>query len=224
MAKKLTKKPKHKPGKPKSGEKRITAADHPRIAELFAQGYSQQDIADHMGVGRRTIRDALNSHILPTYRRQTTHAIEQELLKIDYMEKIAWRLFNGDGPAETTATTETISNDSEDAKKLIAKLEAEGNGTKVDRLLTKRKLTKNYKPHQKAWLEVAMWCIDTRNKINGNYAAKKVQIEQEEFRVAGLTPDQVNREMVLRLKQKLEERQAYEQSMRVIDHKPAEEL
>jgi len=190
-----------KSGCPPPGERKIVPDDYDQIMRLYGQGWSFRQIAAHYDVGKFTIQHHFNKHIFPMIQASSTRSIAAELLKINELERVAWKCFYSTKPAERR----------ELVKQQIAKLKTlpEAQRKNVESLL-ERAVTSVYRHGEKAWLEIAQWCIDTRCRLEGHFAAVKFRVQHEEYRVAGTTPALLMQDMMKRIHSKAIERREYE--------------
>ena len=114
--------------------------------------------------------------------------VEEELAKIDNLERTAWEHFESDDLAETREQLEE------------ALLEVAADSKNNSLAVVKRATVKIRRFGQTAWLEVVEWCIAERCKLLGHYGARHHRITAEaSFRVAGQTPAEVDDAMLVRL-------------------------
>ena len=186
---------KRRTGKPSTPV--ITEAEREIIATMHLQHRTNVEIATELGCTEGTIRHHLKHHIKPVWHARHGAQLSQELARVNLLERIGWERFYVSLEPETRTQ----------AKFLVAKAGA-------DPQLIEEAITKIQTTGNSTWVDLIKWCIDWRCRIFGSYAPTKIhrQIDNE-LRVAGKTPSEVDREMLQRLQEKLEERRRYDEMM-----------
>ena len=62
------------------------------------------------------------------------------------------------------------------------------------------------RPGSSSWLQQALDCLKEEAKLLGHYSASKVKVEEEGFRVAGMSTDELDAKMMKKLLTKIEEK------------------
>jgi len=147
-------------------------------------------IAKELGVHPSTLQEHVDRHLRPAWRAKLRRGAEVELAKIDYMERIAWERMDRDEPVESRRTlTEGLREGGADLE------------------LVQRVNTSLKRRSAASWVAVIQWAIELRCKLLGHYSASKVKVEEkEEFRVAGMSTDELDAKMMKKLLTKIEEK------------------
>lgn len=131
--------------------------DLERIAELYVRGYTQQAIANEIGVSRsqiaydlKTIRTRWQASTL----RNFDAAKEEELSKLDAVEQEAWDAYRRSQKEKQKTVTEKVEGDSSGR--------------------TKAQVTKETANGDPRFLAIIQTCIDRRCKILGIDAPTKI--------------------------------------------------
>ena len=177
-----------KPGRPEHAQRPVTPEILERIATLWLKGWSSRKIGREVGIAHSTVGYHLRHTVQPRWRSQSMRPVEEELAKIDNLERTAWEHFESDDLAETREQLEE------------ALLEVAADSKNNSLAVVKRATVKIRRFGQTAWLEVVEWCIAERCKLLGHYGARHHRITAEaSFRVAGQTPAEVDDAMLVRL-------------------------
>ena len=172
-----------KRGRPKNSERPIGPAELVLIARQHLRHRPNAEIALALGVSERAVEHHLNTTIKPSWRYTLARTQEQELARIDEVERIAWERFE----ASLAPTTREV------VKEVLAK-----GGTEPQ--IVERVLTKIDRNGETAWVNVIQWCVEERCKIKGHYAAQRLQINQTtDIRVAGKSREDIDRELMERV-------------------------
>ena len=181
---------KRKPGRPPRGTPAVTPLTLATIARLHLRGKSSREIGVAVGLDNTTVCYHLHKTIIPGWEKERKEALGTELAKVRHLEAVAWDCF------EKALKPET--------RRQIEKALVEG-GT--DLAVVKRVLTRTDQRGQNAWLQVVQWCIDWRAKVFGSYSPEKHEIS-DDFRAAGLTQEELLRDIQRRLKARIAEKKA----------------
>lgn len=185
------KKNNRKPGKPHSAQRVIGPAELVIIARMKLKHVPVPEIAELFGCDEKTIRHHYEHNIRPSFRHTLMRTAEEELARIDEIERIAWVRFDKSLEPETKETIKQglVKGLKGTTKVRATKLEA------VERVVTT--ITKN---GETSWIAVIQWCVEERCKIKGHYAAQRLQINHGgEIRVAGKSRDDIDRELQERI-------------------------
>ena len=191
---------KRRPGRPARDERPIGPDEIERIADLWLCGRSLRRIAEEFGVDPKTISHHLEKHIRPVWRSRMGDRLCEEIAKIDHVERIAWQKFH---ESESPQTRDRVKS---------ALSEGGADLEVVEQVFTSVKRT-----GEPVWLNIVQWCIDARARFLDYEAPRTIKV-QNEYRVAGKSPDKVNEEMMRRLLERIAERKVYEQSLREQGH------
>lgn len=166
----------------------IRPEQYDAIGFLFASGWTFKKIAAHYGVSFREVRDLFFQVIFPLVRADPSRSVEAEMIRIDRLEEFVVSRLTGAGLE--------FSDD---------QLADWG----IDLALVKRAEMESATKAVANYLRIRQWCIEERSKLSGHYAAKKLRIDDDEFRVAGMSVSQVNAIVLKRLKEKLDQQDNY---------------
>ena len=186
--------PKRKAGRPPRNNPVATPQLLVTIARMHVRGKSSREIGIAVNIDHAAVLYHLHKTIIPGWEKERKEALGTELAKVRHLEAVAWDCF------EKALKPET--------RRQIEKALVEG-GT--DLAVVKRVLTKTDQRGQNAWLAVIQWCIDWRAKIFGSYSPEKHEIV-DDFRAAGLTQEELLRDIQRRLKKRIEEKKAADAS------------
>ena len=186
-----------KPGRPKKVQRPVCPERLQEIGRRWLRGESSRSIGEKIGVHESTVRHHLKTKILPVWESDLRADLAEELARIAQLESAAWACF------DSTAPTEKI----ESVKSRL--LEGGAPAGIVERVVTRI-----HKAHRLEFLTLVKWCIERRLKIFGHYErANSEFVRQNEFRVAGKTPGEVNEAMLERVARLIQERREYEKAM-----------
>jgi len=183
---------KRRPGRPPAGQRLIGPGELHRVAKLWGEGHPVLAIAEELGVSEGTIRGHIARHVLPAWREDLQTAKREQLAKLGHIERVAWAKFHeSEGPQTRDQIKRALS------EKGVGLVEVERVATTISRT------------GEATWLSVVQWVHEQVCKIHGLYAASKVQMSSgdDEFRVAGATVEQVDKEMLARLARLIRERE-----------------
>jgi hypothetical protein len=177
-----------KKGRPTGGAK-IGPAELQEIRTLVLQAKGPAEIALRLTeagtpITKQGVHYWIKNVIRPEIEREAKTTVHIEVAKLNLIESEAWDRFRANGTDEVVDET---------AEHLI-------NGG----IIGLRKIVKKARPEAAVWLQTVLDCIDKRCRILGYYSATRVDHEVG-FRVAGMTPDEVDQEMLERLAKRLEE-------------------
>ena len=180
---------KRKAGRPPQDDRAITPAVLGQIGDMFLAGWKTSQIAVKVGVDWSTVDYHLKSTIQPIWEKNLVHKASIELAKIDRMEHIAWKKLIEDLPFEERVTvTESL---------------LEGGG---DLQLVKRIRSTNPRRGSTEWMKIIQWCIQARWKLlDYCVGSPKVKADDEGFRIAGRSTEQLDKDMVQLLLEKIDE-------------------
>jgi DNA-binding transcriptional ArsR family regulator len=203
MPKKRPSKPKtpakRRPGKPKKSERVVSPAVLEEIGDLFLEGVPISQIAKRFEVDPSTIRHHLDTSIRPVWQESMRATLADDLAKVGHIERIAWERFHASQQPETR-------------RQIKRALVEEG----ADPQIVEKVVTKITKTGEVAWIHVLQWCIEHRARVHGHYAPTRHHVDMGgELRVAGMAPDEVDKEMLKRLMEKIAERRKYQEALRV---------
>jgi len=185
-------------GKPRPSERPVTPEKLEAIADMFLEGVPISRIAERIGVRRQTIQYHLDASIRPLWQESMRSTLADDLAKVGHLERIAWDRFRASQQPETR-------------RQIKKALLDEG----ADPQTIEKVITKITKTGEVAWLQVVQWCIEHRARVHGHYAPTRHQVDLGgELRVAGMSPDQVDQEMLKRLLVKIEERRRYQAALK----------
>ncbi len=190
-----------KGGRPAPGGRTIVPDDYDQMAKLYGTGCTYAQIAREFGVAPNTIATHFKNNIFPMIQASSTRSLESELLKITQLERVAWECFHSKKPAERR---KLIKNE-------IAKIrETSEEERKEIKYLLEESLTTVHRNRDKGWLDIVKWCVEVRCRLEGHFAAVKVRVQHEEYRVAGKSPAEGMAAMMQRITEKVQERRKYE--------------
>lgn len=193
-------KAKRSAGRP-STKKAIGPKELDQIADWMAQGYTQTWMAEQLGVCHTTVSRAIDQRILPTLQSPKYRGPEAILGAMEYMYRRCWEMFNDGAPAEIRKAT---------AAKLAAKSKSKP--------ASQETVEEVFRPNQIAWLKLAFEIkkeIATLLKYRNNATMNFLRFDRsdEEFRVAGATPSEIDAQMVARLARLVSDRAEYEAAL-----------
>ena len=190
-------KPRRKPGHPKPGERPIPPERYEELQTYWLKGWTATRLAKHFGVTPNAIHHHIKHTIGPALKESLWHGKASVLRQLEIIASRAWDEF------ESKADREVV----ETIKEVIG-----AKGKKVSLKTLRRKLPE----HQSSWLVVILDCIREISRIGGHYAKDRHELEVKasgELRFAGRSVDDVNREMLARIVERVEERRRYEARM-----------
>lgn len=162
----------------------IKPADYDKVGELFCEGHTSRYIAEQFKVSETTVRNVLKEHVWPAAQMSPSRSVEAETNRLARLEAWYWRRFQGNEPVQITR----VVND-------------KGEETTI----------RIHRPHDTKYLDKIMDIVDMRCKIEGHYAAKRIEIEiDDRLRVAGRTPDESLKERYQMLVEAVAKRIRYE--------------
>jgi predicted transcriptional regulator len=186
------------PGKPRPSERPVTPEKLEEIADKFLEGVPLTQIAEAIGVTRQTIQYHIDATIRPIWQERMRSTLADDLAKVSHLERVAWERFR-------------VSQRPETRRQVKKALVAEG----ADPQVVERVLTTVTKNGEAVWLQIVQWCIEHRARVHGHYAPTRHQVDMGgELRVAGMSPDQIDKAMLQRMMDKIEERRKYQAALR----------
>ena len=179
-----------RPGNSRPGRRPVTPEVLQKIGRMWLRGQNNCEIAKEIGVDESTVRYHLQNHIRPIWHEDMRSRLAEDLAKVALLERTAWERFESKVPCETHAQVE---------KALLE----DGNKPRI----VKQAVRKITRTGEVAWLQIVQWCLEFRARIHGHFAPTRHQVyDGSEFRVAGMTPVQVDQMMLERLMEKIAER------------------
>ena len=191
-------------GHPAPGQRKIVPDDYNAMAKMFCMGCTYRQIAEKYGVDHATISHHFNNHIFPMVQASSTRSLEAELMKITVLEQVAWQCFYSESPTERRQLIKAELAKLKDKPKAVRK--------QIESLIEKS-VTTVHRSRDKAWMDIVKWCIETRCKLEGHFAAVKVRVQHEEYRVAGQSPATHGESMQERINRKVAELRQREQRL-----------
>ena len=188
-----------KPVKSAAHNQRVIGPVQLDLAEReLIRGRSVAAIAKELGVHPSTLQEQVDRHLRPAWRAKLRRAAEIELAKIDHLEAIAWQKMLGNEPGETQT-------------EISRELLEGGSSLELVKIATRR----IRRPGSTAWAMVIQWAIELRCKLLGHYKAADARIEEkDEFRVAGMSTDELDAKMMKLLLDKVMEKRRERAAMR----------
>ncbi|HWA99415.1 MAG TPA: hypothetical protein VG713_13025 [Pirellulales bacterium] len=160
------------------------------VGRMYLQGVSLWSIALKFGVTVHAVEHHLNTKIKPAWRERVGNEAFIEMAKVNLLERIAYEQF---ARSKRKLTKETIKQEL-NAKALEDPEKA------TDPKIVERALQTIKRDGDATWLHIVQWCIDWRSKVGGHYAPERHVISGEtELRVAGLSRDDLDHQMLNRL-------------------------
>ena len=181
---------------------KICPADYSKIGEYWAQCKTYTWIAKQYGCDDKTVADVIKKHILPAMQVNPARSVEAVLLKYDVLEARAWECILSNEPAETR----------EQIQQVLAQAGPQGEAKREIIELFTKTLTK--RPNNAVYFDIVLKILDARCKIEGYHAPKRVRFENQDHRVAGMTPDEVLNELVEKMLKRDDEVQMREALLR----------
>lgn len=189
-------------GKPKKGTEPIPPERYDELASLYFTGYGVEQLAEHFGVRRNTIQNRLDQ-ILPLYRQSPfENSLEFYCQAIMQIWRTCWERFRSDAPFEREehALENVFAEFGHDKK------------TKQDLkriLVGKRQTKQKFRPGQIGWLQLALECLVQIAKMRGlSEDVSRVEVSYV-LRYAGMSPDEIDREVLARIESAVVETSAY---------------
>ena len=190
-----------RPGRPPRDQRPVTPRVIEGFADMWLSGRTLRQIAAEFGVTRNTVAHHLDRSVRPLWRRRMEDRLSEEIARIDYVERIAWQKFHESEKPQT--------------KRQVKKALVDDGGANLE--VVEKVMTKIKRTGEPVWLNLVQWCIDARARYL-SYEPPRTIKAQNEYRVAGKSPDQVNEEMMRRLLERVEQRKRYEESVREQGH------
>lgn len=189
-------------GRPGPGNRKIVPNDYDRMSSLYGTGCTFAQIAREYGVHPNTIAHHFTTHIFPIIQASSSRSLASQLVKIEAIYRYAWKGFFSESPSEKRRML----------KHEIAKLSSGEQSGELKKLLEET-LTTVHRIRDKTWINIAQWCVDMCCRLDGHYAAVKVSVELDEYRVAGLTPGERMRHEMAYLQQQVVQQREYEKKL-----------
>jgi len=143
------------------------AERRPKVATLYLKGWNQTSIAQQFGVTQATISKdlkAIRKEWLESSIRDFDTLKEQELKRIDVLEREYWKQYEA----------------SQDAKETTSKEAIDIGGKKRHKVRT----TSTQRDGDPRYLQGIQWCIEQRCKILGIYEASKINVKVDDWKTA----------------------------------------
>lgn len=190
-------------GRPPAGDPVITPEILEIIGREWLRGTAVEMIASAIPCDPKTVWHHINRTIRPLWRNQLDQSLVDELAKIQAIERIAWQHFDKSESVLTEQTLrEAVERDIAGGIKSGESLfDGVGDGLQIVERITK-KVKKLANP---TWLSVIQWCIELRLKVGGHLSGAKLENEHS-LRVAGMSPEQLDKKMLGRLLIEMEAR------------------
>jgi predicted transcriptional regulator len=190
-----------------------------QVRRLFFRGRSVRGIATLLGLHYDSLRHFVATVLRPEIQAAGIRKSAEILEEIRELREFAWQQLERVDVLlrdETEKTVEGTAREGGRSKPTAKRIAAE-----VERIISTYPNTSGSR-----WATVVQWCLEHEARLLGHYR-QPIMEAPTEFRVAGKTPDQVNREMVERIlesvrlaKEVAAERQAYERRRLIIDATP----
>jgi len=168
----------------------------PQIRELWLQGNSVAEIARRTGCGYNTLLAYVATTLRPELQAAGVRHCGELLAEMRMLRAFAWDQFRKCGEALKRITEE-------EAFEAAAKAGKTKTTAKHLAKLVKRVTQQMPNNTARGWAGIIQWCIEQEASIAGYY--KQQQGTGGEFRVAGRTADEINREMLAKLRAKIED-------------------
>ncbi len=171
------------------GKRLIGPLELDQIARMQLQHVSIDQMAVKLGVSPSTIRHHLDTSVKPIWHYGIERLAEEELARIDMIERIAWERL------------ESAENDqTETVKDVLAKETVDGQVVEYLKTVERATTRGNRSGGILGWMGVIQWAVQERCKIKGHYAAQRLQINQGgDIRVAGKTREDIDQELTERI-------------------------
>ncbi len=190
------------PHRPSHSDRPIGPAELDSIRHRWLRGQSHREIATALGVHHSTIQGHLKNNILPIIQQTRTVDTRKQLARAEHLYKVAWDLFSKSQKPEERISEEV----------LIKAASEHGEATGE---LAKRVTSKLYRVGDSTWLDLVKWCLDFFAKCGGMYTTQYAGDQKDaELRVAGITPDQLDRMNMARIAKRVEDRREYQEALR----------
>jgi hypothetical protein len=174
----------------------VTPAIVRKIGAWWLEGKLPCQIARRLDLSESTVRNVINSTLKPLWESEVKADKAVILAKVAHMEQVAWERFRSKAPAETREQVK---------KELLGSRGKDGKS----RPLVEQAINTIRRPGQVAWMQVVQWCQDFRAKVLGLYAAQKHDVTLNGFRAAGIDREAIDREMLKKWMDAIEERRRY---------------
>jgi hypothetical protein len=180
--------PARSPGRPKASERPITPERLEEIRVLWIRGTPITQIAARFAVDEKDIRHHIDRVVRPSIAAAGDREAVDFLDKWDHIQVVAWELLE---KSKSPITRREVHKE----------LTAAGAPLAIVKRIVKR-ISRTGEP---CWLNIIALAIQEQAKICGVYAPTKLKIEEDDFRFAGLTPEECDAAALARLKAKIEE-------------------
>lgn len=187
------------PGRPKKGERVVTPEILQKMSRLFLQGRTRLEIAVEIDVAEGTVSHHLDATIKPLWRNSIQWDAAIEVARADEIIRLAFEGYH-----------RSVRDKLEEREKQRARKAAKGNEAMEQ--IVEKALVKSARDGDKGWLELVLAAMDFKAKVKGGYAPKRLNVKLDgELRVAGMTPEQVEQQMLGRIAELITERRAHRQ-------------
>lgn len=218
MAKKKVSTEKPTGRKPGRQKRVVTPEMVERIGELWLTGHSLRVIGGILNIHYKTVEYHLDRTVKPLWEQGINRRKAFELARIDQIERIAWRKFRQSGRPQTKHSVKKQLRCAGADSKLAAKAGKAAEKAMEKLAVVEKTRETSTRPGEACWLAVVQWAVEQRCKIEGYYAPKKHQFEASgELRVAGMDRAELDRVMMERLMQRIEERRQYQSSLAMMN-------
>jgi hypothetical protein len=175
--------------------------DRVDVAHLFLHGKTYREIAEHIAATRpytlsipQVARDmkAVVEMWREEYLKDVDKIKARELARIDELERAYWDGWEASQKEQTVRETERVSD-------TLGKPDETGRPLSKNKLYARERAKRidTQRDGDSAFLKGIQWCIESRLKIFGLYAAKDVNINwRSEAQKAGIDPDQMQNDLV----------------------------
>ncbi len=152
-------------------------------------GVSLRDMASRLKVSPETVRQHIKKKIEPRWRAEARISFDQELSKINHIERVAWEKFaESQGPERQKIIREV--------------LDKEGVPTRLIQRATKWRTGEGH------WLDLVKWAIELRAKLGGLLIQRSEMRVEVGIRVAGFKPEELTGEILGLILSRIEDRRA----------------
>lgn len=177
-------------------EQTIPSELAPEIARRYLRGETREALAKAYNVDHGEMQHFLDTAIKPVMRDKLAEGIWIEYERVEELFRTAWEQFIASlEPATVEEVTEVLAEEGVDVASAT---------TPRDRRMFQavKRVVRKYSSRANAqWLDTIKWCIEWKSK----HFYRTDSEDGSEFRVAGLSPQQVNQEMLRRLNRDLSE-------------------
>ena len=167
----------------------ISPEDSRQIEDWYLMGVAFREIGRRKGLTGEAVRLHFKTKIEPRWRAESRISFDQELSKIDHIERVAWEKFaESQGPERQKIVREV--------------LDKEGVPTRLIQRATKWRTGEGH------WLDLVKWAIELRAKLGGLLIQRSEMRVEVGIRVAGLKPEELTGEILGEILSRIEDRRA----------------